>query len=73
MQRVNYCTKAITVDSSTFYLVDKLGVSYRNIAGKVLLKEKGEFELYYPNLPNTAFPPIKITSNETFTYIKNRK
>ncbi len=71
MQRVNYCTKTVTVDSSIYYLVDKFGVNYRNIAGKVWLKEKGTYEIYYPKSMNTVFPTIHITDNETvYTYIE---
>ncbi len=69
MQRVNYCTKTVTVDSSIYFLVDQFGVKYRNIAGKVWLDSKGTYEIYYTKSLNTVFPTIHITDNETiYTY-----
>jgi hypothetical protein len=65
MQRVNYCTKETKIDSSYYYLTDMLGVSYKNIRGKVYLPAFGEYQVHYPRQPELVFPLIRVINNET--------
>lgn len=65
LHRTNGCTNETTIDSSDYYLVDKMGTGYRNTAGTVWLPATGEYEIYFPKRQdNHIYPVIKITGNK---------